>query len=100
MNLTVSEAHNPKQSYVLIKSSPATLGFALQELVQEGWEIDPQYPVTQLGFDWEVTMTRTPTNKQLADDLAKPLSRAEILTKARAAKAANVAQRKELELNV
>lgn len=100
MHLEVQEAHNPKQSYVLIKTSPATMGFAIQELVKEGWEIDPEYPVTQLGFSWEVTLTRRPTDKQLKDELTPPLSRAEILAKARAKKAENEAARKELNLNV
>ena len=100
MNLTVHEAHNPKQDYVLISSSPAQVGFALQELVKDGWEIDPEHPVTQLGYSWEVTLTRRPTQAQLAKDLAKPLSRAEILTKARAKKAENEAARKEQQLNV
>ena len=75
------------QMKVLIHGNPVKMGFEIQELVREGWEIDPDYPLDHLGFGLECRMIRDPDAAQLAADAAKPLSRAEILAKAREAKA-------------
>lgn len=74
------------QEQTVIVSSPEAMGFKIQELVQKGWTINPNHPVSQLNFQWECGFIRNATPEQIAED-NKP-SRAEILAKARATKAA------------
>lgn len=73
-----------------VAGSTVEIGFEIQRMVQQGWEIDPDKPLTFLGFgNLEVSFWRDADYEQLARDaaeLSKP-SRAEILAKARQAKA-------------
>lgn len=70
--------------------NPIEIGFAIQKMVQDGWTIDEHRPLTFYSFGTvEVGFVRDPNEEQLRKDkeaLEKP-SRAEILAKARAAKA-------------
>lgn len=77
------------QDKVVLELLPSVMGFTIQEMVKEGWEIDPEMPVAQVGFKWECGFIRTPTLEQITKDAAKAskLSSAESLAKARAAKA-------------
>ena len=83
------------QKQVLLDYNPSELAFRMQELIQSGWEINPESPFTQLGAYWECGLMRDPTVAQLTSDAekaAKP-TRAEILKKARATKAQKAAER-------
>lgn len=88
MNLT-------QQSKVIIDHNPSVLSFRMQELILAGWVIDPQMPLTQLGFLWEIGFVRSATDQQITldeEEASKP-SRADILKKARDAKAAKAVER-------
>lgn len=62
-------------------------GFEIERRVNEGWEIDPEQPLTLGGFGMlQVGFVRDP-----ADAKEPKRSRAEILADARAAKAAKKA---------
>jgi hypothetical protein len=62
-------------------------GFEIERRVNEGWEIDPDRPLTLFGFGTlEVGFLRDPVNTK-----EPKKSRAEILADARAAKAAKKA---------
>lgn len=77
--------------------STTEVGFEIQRLVQEGWEIDPNDPLTAFGpGTLECGLTRDPDAEQLQRDAEarSRRSRAEILADARAAKAL---KRKETE---
>lgn len=77
------------QDKVVLKLLPSVMGFTIQEMVRDGWEIDPDMPCAQVIFQWECGFIRTPTPEQIAKDAAKAskLSSAESTAKARAAKA-------------
>lgn len=69
--------------------NPVAMGFEIERLVNEGWEIDPQNPLTMFGFgQLECRFVRDPAN---AEDAPPKKTRAEILAAARAAKAAKAA---------
>ena len=88
-----------RQERNLYDRNPGTLSLKIQEMVEEGWDVDPERPMSQLGFMWECWFIRDVTDEQLqaeAEDADK-LSRAEILAKARAAKAEKARVRKENE---
>lgn len=63
----------------------------LIDLVKQGWEIDPSNPPAQWGYMYECTMLR---DEDIVDPPA-PMTRAEILAKARAARANKNAQKQE-----
>lgn len=78
-----------KQEVAILEYNPGTMSLKIQEMVEAGWSVDPDRPLVQLGFTWECWFIRDASDEQLAidaDAAAKP-SRAEILAKARAAKA-------------
>jgi hypothetical protein len=86
-----------RQEQNLLDHNPGTLSLKISEACQDGWRVDPDRPMTLLGFLWEVWLLRDATDEQIADDAAeaaKP-SRAEILAKARASKAEKAAASKE-----
>lgn len=66
---------------VVLCNSLAEFVFRIDEMRQNGWEFDPEMPPVVYGFSYEAGFKRP------AKDNGKP-SRAEILAKARAAKAA------------
>lgn len=72
---------------------PSLLDFTTQviDLAREGWELDEENPPRMVGFMYEAHMWRDPTEEQR--NAQPPLSRAEILAKARAAKAEKAAAR-------
>lgn len=79
-----------KQEESFLHPNPGTVALKIQEMVRKGWTVDEDRPMTLLGFQWEVWFKRDATDEQLAKDeadLNKP-SRADILRKAREAKAA------------
>lgn len=67
-----------------ITGSAIEVGFDLERLIHEGWEIDEDEPLQPFGFGLLVGLIRDPAN---AKDPEPKLSRAEILAKARQAKA-------------
>lgn len=73
-----------------ITGSTVEVGFEIQRLIQQGWEIDQNRPLTFAAYgNLEVSFVRDASHNQLAFDaaeLSKP-TRAEILAKARQAKA-------------
>ena len=75
-----------QEKHVTSTSLPAFVIECLQ-LQKQGYELHEEFLPAQFGPQYECTMVRTATPEQLAHD-AKP-TRAEILAKARAAKAAN-----------
>lgn len=79
-----------KQHKVVLQNSLPAFIFAIDELRQEGWEFDPEMLPTTYGFSYEAGMVREITSEQLEQEQveANKPSRAEILAKARAAKAA------------
>lgn len=85
------------QQKVLFMASMAEFGFELQTHIQEGWEINPQWPMQPLGFGLEVGLLRDPTAEQLSRDAQPKVSRAEILKKARDAKAEKAAAKESAE---
>ena len=76
-----------KQEKIVISTSLPSFVLECLELKGKGYEIDPDFLPAQFGTQYECTMVRIATEEQLAHD-AKP-TRAEILARARAAKAAN-----------
>lgn len=79
-----------KQTKVVLEYSLEEFIFQIAKQVREGWDFDPNQPPGQYGRMYESHMLREPTEAQVQKDAAeaaKP-SRAEILAKARAAKAA------------
>lgn len=78
-----------KQEQSFMDPNAGTVALEVQKMVRDGWSVDEDRPMTLLGFQWEVWFVRDATDAQIASDeaeAAKP-SRAEILAKARAAKA-------------
>lgn len=78
----------------VINVNLTTFGFELQFLIQQGWEIHPNYPVSTWGRSYECKMVKS--DKRVAQMIeylqsgAPPkLSREEIMAKARAAKGIN-----------
>lgn len=73
-----------------VMGNSVTVGFEIERLVSEGWEIDPNDPLTLSGFygNLQCGFIRDPAN---AKDAPPKKSRAEILADARAAKAAKKA---------
>lgn len=68
-------------------------GFEIEKRVNEGWEIDPDRPLSMMGFGMlEVGFLRDPVNAK-----EPKRSRAEILADARAAKAAKKASTENKE---
>jgi len=68
-------------------------GFEIERRVNEGWEVDPDNPLTIFGFGTLIVgFVRDPAN---AKDAPPKKTRAEILAAARAAKAAKAAAEKE-----
>lgn len=57
------------------------------DLAKQGWELDPQYPPSLLGFYYETMMVR---DESIVDPPPKP-TMAEVAAKGRAAKAAKKA---------
>lgn len=85
-----------RQEQVQVDHNPGTLSLKISDLCAEGWRVDPDRPLTMLGFLWEVWMIRDADDALIqkdAEEAAKP-SRAEILAKARAARAAKAAEQK------
>lgn len=83
-----------------IVGGAVAVGFEIERLVSEGWEIDPSKPLTMLAFgQLECGFIRDATDEQLEADAKPKLTRAEILAKARAAKAAKREEEKESEAN-
>lgn len=69
------------------------VGFELERRINEGWEIDPDSPLTAGPFGaLDCWLIRDPAN---AKDAPPRKTRAEILADARAAKAAKRAENKE-----
>jgi len=60
------------------------MGFTIQEMVLDGWTIDPEIPVAPCGFNLECGFVRTVYSEE---ETKEKQTRAEILAKARAAKA-------------
>lgn len=83
-----------KQTKVILENSLPVFGYMLQELVQEGWEIDPDMPPTTFGIAYEVGMMRE-FDESLVDQPTKHYTevRAENAAKARASKAEKAALR-------
>lgn len=78
-----------RQEQNFLDPNIGTVALKIQEMVRDGWSLDEDRPVTLYGFMWEVWFERDATDAQIEKDAAeaaKP-SRAEILAKARAAKA-------------
>lgn len=87
------------QKQVHLDYNPTLLAFKVQEMVLDGWEIDPFHTFAQIGNMWECGFVRSATDAQLSADaaeLAKP-SRAEILAIARKAKAEKKAAQEATE---
>lgn len=80
-----------RQDQVIFNGSVVEFGFQLQELIQDGWEINPDFPVQPLAFGLECALFRDATAEQLAKDGQPRPTRAEILQRARDAKAAKKA---------
>ena len=79
-----------KQNETIVEYALGTFVQKIVDKIKQGWDIDPNNPASIYGFHHECGLVRDATNEQLESDaaeLAKP-SRAEILAKARAAKAA------------
>lgn len=78
------------QRQVVLEYNPVTLAYKIQELVLDGWLIDEDRPLNQIGFYWECGFIRdsTAAQRQADAEQAEKPTRAEILAKARAAKAA------------
>lgn len=77
------------QTLVLLEYNPGKLMSTVQDMILDGWLLDEERPMNQVGFYWEVGMVRDSTSAQRAKDeaeLNKP-SRADIMKKAREAKA-------------
>ena len=68
--------------------NPVVVGAEIERRVLDGWVIDPQSPLAFMAFgDLECEFIRNPNEEQLRRDAEPKLTRAEILTRARAAKA-------------
>lgn len=88
---------------IQMTGSTVEIGFAIQKMVQDGWTIDENSPLTFTGWGTvEVGFVRDPSEEQLQKEKEEreKLTRPEILAKARAAKAANAAAKKEETANV
>jgi hypothetical protein len=75
-----------KQGTTVVSASLPIFIADIIDLTKKGWEVHPDYEPNQGPILYECLMVREPTPEQTAED-NKP-SRAEILAKARAAKAA------------
>lgn len=73
------------QRTTIVEKSLERLKMEEDRLTKEGWVRDPAIPLSAFLFSYELGMMRDPTPEQVAKE-NKP-SRAEILAKARAAKA-------------
>lgn len=83
-----------KQEQNFLDPNVGAVALEIQKMVRAGWSIDENRPLSLYGYMWEVWFIRNASDEQLAQDaaeLAKP-SRAEILAKARAAKAEKAKQ--------
>lgn len=79
-----------KQQQTILCGSLQEFVFTIDELRRDGWEFDPDMPPIEYAFKYECGLIRNASEQQIQKDQAiegKP-SRAEILAKARAAKAA------------
>lgn len=84
-----------RETLVFLEYNPGVLILKIQDLILDGWLVDEDRPLNQVGFYWECAMVRDSTEAQRLKDEAergKP-SRADILKKAREAKA----EKKRLE---
>jgi hypothetical protein len=75
-----------KQHTVVLCRSLAEFVYTIDEYRQAGWLFDPDMPPVEFAFQYECGMIREVTEEQIEQE-NKP-SRADILAKARAAKAA------------
>lgn len=79
-----------EQKEVVLCNSLSEFVYRIDEMRQNGWEFDPEMPPVVYGFSYEAGFMRAISDKQHAEEVAelnKP-TRADILAKARAAKAA------------
>lgn len=76
----------------VINTNLALFGFEVEELIMQGYEIHPDYPMTTWGVAYECKMVLNDRRVALMADNTPKLTRAEIMAKARAVKAANKAE--------
>lgn len=76
-----------KQTKSILTPSIYVFAYELQEAILDGWEIDGDVPPVTWGIAYEVGLMRE------VDENAPKLTRAEILARAREAKAAKADQK-------
>ena len=87
MSVMINQDGRSTELRDVINTNLALFGFEVEDLIMQGYEIHPDFPMTTWGVAYECKMVMNDRRAAVMAEHTPKLTRAEILAKARSVKA-------------